>query len=141
MTLDGLVPIDSTVQVMNLWLHEILEQTSWRDRHRAYQALRVVLHALRDRLPLDQVVALAAQLPMLVRGCYYEGWKLKETSFKDRSAKAFFAQIGAAFRDGRDADPKKVARAVFRVLAMHVSNGEIEEVKHALPMEVRVLWD
>jgi len=30
---------------------------------------------LRDRLTVDEAVNLGAQLPMLVRGFYYEGWR------------------------------------------------------------------
>jgi uncharacterized protein (DUF2267 family) len=32
------------------------------------------------------------------------------------------------------------ARAVFAVLARRVADGEIEDVKHVLPSEVRALW-
>jgi uncharacterized protein (DUF2267 family) len=39
-----------------------------------------MLHALRDRLPPEIAVHLSAQLPMLVRGIYYEGWKADERS-------------------------------------------------------------
>jgi uncharacterized protein (DUF2267 family) len=31
-----------------------------------------VLHALRDRLTVEEASDLAAQLPMLIRGLYYE---------------------------------------------------------------------
>ena len=65
---------DSTLQTTNLWITEILQRLHWRDRHAAYHALRSVLHVLRDRLTIEKVVALGAQLPMLIRGFYYEGW-------------------------------------------------------------------
>jgi len=35
---------------------------------------------------------------------------------------------------------EEVARAVFQVLARHVTDGEIEGVKHGLPMELCSLW-
>ena len=44
------------------------------------------------------------------------------------------------FRGGERIDPERVARAVFTVLAKRVSEGEIEDVKHVLPAEVRDLW-
>jgi len=43
------------------------------DRHHADVALSAVLHALRDRLTVSEAAQLGAQLPMLVRGFYYEG--------------------------------------------------------------------
>ena len=36
------------------------------DRHEAYLALRATLHALRDRLTIEETAQLAAQLPMLI---------------------------------------------------------------------------
>jgi uncharacterized protein (DUF2267 family) len=33
-----------------------------------------------------------------------------------------------------------MARAVFTVLARRVTEGEIEDVKHVLPAEIRSLW-
>ena len=64
-------PFDSTLQTTNIWLNEIQEHLGWGEDHqRAYHALRAVLHALRDRLPVDHAAALAAQLPMLIRGFY-----------------------------------------------------------------------
>ena len=43
------------------------------DRQDAYRAVRGVLHTLRDRLPVEESAQLAAQLPTLLRGVFYEG--------------------------------------------------------------------
>ena len=41
---------DSTVQKTQIWLKDLMSQLDWQDRpHKAYLALRTVLHALRDR--------------------------------------------------------------------------------------------
>ena len=74
MSTTGLKTFDSTVQLTNAWLNELAEDQGGRDHSRAYQALRAVLQALRDRLTVEEVAALGAQLPLLVRGFYYEGW-------------------------------------------------------------------
>jgi uncharacterized protein (DUF2267 family) len=71
----GLDIFDSTIQKTNLWLKDMLEELGWEDRHKAYQGLRFPLHALRDCLTVEEAVQLAAQLPLLIRGVYYEGWK------------------------------------------------------------------
>ena len=76
MSTTGLAVFDTTVQETNLWLKGIMEGLHTDDRHLAYLALRATLHALRDRLGPENAVQLAAQLPMLVRGLYYEGWRL-----------------------------------------------------------------
>ena len=66
MSATGLTVFDETIQKTNTWLKEISD-TLGSDRHRAYQALRAVLHCLRDHLIIDEVAHLGDQLPMLVR--------------------------------------------------------------------------
>jgi uncharacterized protein (DUF2267 family) len=73
MSATGLAVFDETVQKTNSWLKDI-SQALGSDRHRAYQALRAVLHCLRDRLTIYEATQLDDQLPMLVRGIYYEAW-------------------------------------------------------------------
>jgi uncharacterized protein (DUF2267 family) len=43
-------------------------------RNQSYAALGAVLHALRDRLTVEETAQLGAQLPMLVRGIFYAEW-------------------------------------------------------------------
>jgi uncharacterized protein (DUF2267 family) len=140
MSQTGLAAFDSTIQTTNVWLNDILLRLRWQDHHRAYHALRAVLHVLRDRLPVDQVAALAAQLPMLVRGFYYEGWHPHGKPVKERHKEAFLAHVAAAFRDDPGIDPEQVTKAVLQVLTRHVTAGEVEAVKHSLPAELRALW-
>jgi uncharacterized protein (DUF2267 family) len=98
-----------------------------------------VLHALRDRLPLEEVVHLGAQLPLLLRGIYYEGWNPGPKLARDKNRQQFTARIQQEFRGGNE-DPEELARAVFTLLAERVTAGEIEDVKHVLPEEIRDLW-
>ena len=140
MSQTGLTAFDSTIQTTNIWLNDILERLGWQDRYRAYHALRAVLHALRDRMTVDQAAALGAQLPMLVRGFYYEGWHPGGKPIKERRREDFLAHIAAAFRDDPGVDPERVTRAVFQVIAKHVTPGEIRHVKLGLPGEIRSLW-
>ena len=109
------------------------------DRRQAYLALRAVLHALRDRLTVEEVTQLGAQLPMLVRGFYYEGWTLRAKPVKWHKAE-FLAHIRQEFPLADELDPESVVRVVFEVLAGRVSAGEINDVKHCLPKELRALW-
>jgi uncharacterized protein (DUF2267 family) len=110
------------------------------DRQRAYLALRATLHALRDRLTVEEVAQLGAQLPMLIRGFYYEGWDPTGKPLRVRQKEQFLARIEEQFKGDDRIDPERVARAVFTVLANRVTEGEIEDVKHVLPSEIRDLW-
>jgi uncharacterized protein (DUF2267 family) len=136
----GLPPFDSTIQTTNIWLNDVVERLGWGDHRRAYHALRAVLHALRDRLPVDQAAALAAQLPMLVRGFYYEGWHPHGKPVRERHKADFLAHIAAAYPNSFDVEIEEVTRAVFHVLSKHVTGGEVEAVKRSLPAEIRALW-
>ena len=137
MSMTGLEAFDRTVHRTNEWVHELMDELAWRDKHKAYIAMKATLHALRDRLTVDAAAQLAAQLPMLVRGFYYEGWDPSDKPLKERHKREFLARIAREFADY---DSEAVARAVFRVLLRHVSEGELAAVKHLMPAELEELW-
>ena len=80
---------DSSLQTANLWLKAVEDRLLCEDRHAAYEALRAVLHVLRDRLPLEAVLGLSAQSPMLIRGLLLEGWRPQDGPSNIRDADAF----------------------------------------------------
>jgi len=88
----GLAVFDKTVQETNIRLSAIMQRMRTNDRHLAYAALRATLHALRDRIGPQNAVHLGAQLPMLVRGLYYEGWHMGGTPTKERGCLRRFAK-------------------------------------------------
>ena len=140
MSATGITAFDSTIHTTNIWLNDLMSWLGWPDKQQAYHALRVVLHTLRDRLPVEQAAALGAQLPMLVRGFYYEGWHPHGKPVKERTKEAFLGHIAAAFQNDPDVKAEDVARAVFHVLAKHVTPGEVKHVTLSLPGEIRSLW-
>jgi len=117
-----------------------MEELGWEDRERAYHALGAVLHALRDRLTVAEAADLGAQLPLLIRGLYYEGWNPTGKPVKEHRKEDFLAHIAAALRGHPEVFPEGVAWAVFKLLQGHVSAGEIGDVKHILPVQIRALW-
>jgi len=141
MSRTGLESFDTTVQKTSLWLKEIMDEMGWKDRHRAYLALRAVLHTLRDRLTVAEAVELGAQLPMLVRGFYYEGWNPAGKPIRIRDKGTFLDCVAGYFRNESDVDAEGITKAVFRLLSRKVTDGEIEDIKGILPSPIRDLWE
>ena len=139
MSATGLDVFDKTLQTTNTWLKEIM-QTVGPDRRRAYRVLRAVLHAVRDRLSVDEVAHLGAQMPLLVRGLYYDQWHPAGKPVRTRYLEEFLAQVAAELDDIGPIDAEDAARAVFAVLEDHFAPGEIEDVRGMLPAQLRRLW-
>lgn len=139
MSTTGVTALDHTVQEMNIWLKAIDEQLALESRHHAYNALRAVLHALRDRLPPESAVKLGAQLPIMVRGIYYEGWHMAATPTKERHLEEFMAHILKELPPQFPIDPLTAARGVYEVLWEKLDSGEFEKLMTHLPTPLRNL--
>ena len=127
-----------TLQKTGEWLRDIREALDWDNDHRAYQALRAVLHTLRDRLPVAEAVHLGSQLPMLVRGFYYEGWTPTDKPVK-MTHDEFLSAVAEHFRNDT-VDPVRVTRAVIEVLTAHTNVGQIGKIAHLMPRDFSDLF-
>jgi uncharacterized protein (DUF2267 family) len=140
MSANGLEVFDRTLQITNIWLDEIMAVVG-PDRRLAWKVLSIVLHKLRDRLPLELSAHLGAQLPMLVRGVYYDQFQPGRIPSRCNSLDEFIEETAEWLADARPVDPKDAVCAVFGVLARHVSEGEVAKVKSALPASIRRAFD
>jgi uncharacterized protein (DUF2267 family) len=140
MSMTGLEVFDTTVHKTNSWLSELMELLECDEKRHAYDALRATLHALRDRLTVDETAQLGAQLPMLIRGFYYEQWDPSGKPLKIRDLPSFLALIAQELAPGFPCDPEDVARGVFALLAARITDGEIQDLKQLVPGELRALW-
>jgi uncharacterized protein (DUF2267 family) len=132
---------DKAVLKSNEWLKELGDELGWETPHATLFALRSVLHALRDRLTPNEAVDLAAQMPLLIKGVYFDSWKPSATPVKARTKEQFLALVKKSLaRGGPEADAERVTRAVFKLIADRVSQGEIHDVRMILPPEVAELW-
>jgi len=134
--------IGRSSQTTHIWVKEASDELKWKDERRVFLALRAVLHALRDRLTIEEAVHLGAQLPTLIRGTYYDGWRPKRNPVRDSTRYGFLGEIQATFAKTHDphVDSIHIARAIFRLLNKKVSAGEITDVLCTLPEAVRDLW-
>jgi uncharacterized protein (DUF2267 family) len=137
----GLDTFDRTVQESNLWLKDVMERLNTYDRHHAYSTLRAVLHALRDRIGPENAAHLGAQLPMLLRGLFYEGWDPTGKPTKERHENAFLAHIARELpRASEPAEVEDGAVAVLDVLSKHIDRGAAVKLAAILPQDLRRFW-
>jgi len=139
MSATGLEVFDKTLQATNIWLGEIMERLG-PDRQVAWKVLSTVLHKLRDRLPAALSAHLGAQLPLLVRGVFYDQYEPGRQPSDCKTAEDFRAEVAEWLSDIRPVDPDAAIRAVFGVLSRHVSEGQIAKVQNALPASIRDYW-
>jgi uncharacterized protein (DUF2267 family) len=136
----GLESIDHTVQLTHIWINDLDARLGWANRHRSYRLLRTVLQTVRDWLPINEAVGLGAQLPELLRGVYYEHWRPTTTPVKERHKADFVARIDNAFRTDPILFTPDAVTAVFELLSDKIAPGEIADVRHELPADLRALW-
>ena len=131
--------ISHAIQQTQEWLKELRDNGDLLDEAHAYAVLRAVLHQLRDRLSVGEATDLGAQLPLIVRGVYYEGWQPSQTPEKIRTKEKFLEQLAVRLHPHPVA-PEAAARDVFALLAHHCDPGEIADVIDQLPHELKELW-
>lgn len=131
--------IDRSVEKAHIWINDLAEELGTEDGQHAYRVLRAFLQALRDHLPVDEAAALAAQLPIFVRGIFYEGWDPSGTPEHARDLDSFLARIASQARLAGETEASFAAMAANRVLHRHVSAGEGSSVLNALPQHLREL--
>src|SRR5215211_552692 len=111
------------------------------DRRLAWRILGVVLRALRDRMPVEDAAHLAAQLPLVIRGAFYEQYRPVLQPDSMRSRAEFVARVAQSFESGaRPVHTEKAIMAVFSAVQRHVAEAETAKVRHALPEDIRTLW-
>jgi uncharacterized protein (DUF2267 family) len=135
----GIEVFDKTLQVTNTWLGEIMDDHG-PDRQLAWHILGAVLRTLRDRLPTDLSAHLGAQLPLLVRGAYYEQFEPSLQPSDTDTLEEFLDRVEQAFGRMRPVDSTEAVLSVFKVLSRHVDPGQVAKIRHALPKEIRELW-
>jgi uncharacterized protein (DUF2267 family) len=138
MSATGLDVFDKTIQTTNIWLGEIMSDLG-PDRQVAWKVLSVVLHKTRDRLTVELAAHLSAELPLLIRGVYYDQYEPARQPVKC-DLDEFIAEVGEWLSDIRPVNPSDAIRAVFAVLSRHVPAGQIAKVQHALPQDLQDFW-
>ncbi len=130
------------------FLHDIMKEIGVEDESKAYRITKAVLHALRDRLDPREGKDFVAQLPMVFKAVWCEGWD--PTRGPDKSIKKKEEFLQRVMNDPglipnvdiKDVDEAEAfTKGVFRAIKRHVTWGEVEDVIRQLPEEIRELWE
>jgi len=139
MTATGLDVFDKTLQSTHIWLDEIISDLG-PDKRIAWRVLGAVLNVLRDRLSADLSAHFAAQLPLLVRGLYYDQYEPSRQPSQVDTPEQFIAAVARLLDNTRPVDPKDAVVSVFGVLSRHLSEGLLVNIRQALPSRIAALW-
>jgi len=133
--------LDRSVEKAHIWINDLAEGLGTENVHEAYRVLRAFLHALRDHLSVDEAAQLAAQLPIFVRGVFYDGWDPSRTPSRSRDVDSFLSRIAGEAGLAGETEASFAAAAASRVLWRHISEGESLSVLRVLPQTLRELLD
>lgn len=137
MTRDAAKQFDRNLQTANIWLGEIADGLAV-NRRNAWNVLGAVLHALRDHLSADQAAHLGNQLPLLIRGLFYEQWHPTGGRAKSRTLADFVNLVRSRLSTSQNVNIEEAVKFVLSVLAHH-PRGEMRKVLKALPPKIRAL--
>jgi uncharacterized protein (DUF2267 family) len=124
---------ERTQEKAERWVKDMMLALDTEDAQLALHALRAGLHALRDRLTVEEAAQLSAQMPLTIRGLFFENWRPAHKPLPIRHPNEFLALVIANFAPRTDAYADDILRALFQVLGKHVSEGEITDIVMSLP--------
>ncbi|MGY4103076.1 DUF2267 domain-containing protein [Nocardia sp. R16R-3T] len=127
-------PLAPAVQTAHDWLRAVADSLDTDDRAFAYRALRAWLHTVRDRISVSSSAHLAAQLPEVLRGAYYEGWVPGHVPV--RHGIAGFTRQFAREAGIDDDEVGPLAGAVTLALSELFSPGQMDRIFAVLPMHL-----
>lgn len=139
MALTRMEQFDRTLQKTNECINELGEELG-ADKDTTYYLLRALLHSIRDRLTVEEATQFAAQLPMLVKGFYYEGWRPSVVPVKSSSINEFFQLVKKRYGGNEEIDFDFAVPTVILYLSKKIF-GETEDIKAIIPAELRTLWE
>jgi uncharacterized protein (DUF2267 family) len=141
LTITELRSLDRSVLETREWFKQVQEEMLFDEEQDAYQVSRAVLHALRDRLTVQQAADLAAQLPMVLAGLFYDGWTPAGKPEKIRSAEEFNSRVAENLTEDKKNQATVAVKAVFKTMEDRIAGGEIEDIKSDLPDDFEEYFD
>ncbi|MFT4784740.1 MAG: hypothetical protein ACI9IV_002488 [Paracoccaceae bacterium] len=140
MSAQGLEVIDNSVHVTHEWINGLADTLGWASNRSTLRILLVTLHRIRDHLMPEEVAQLSAQLPLLIRGMYYEGWMPADCPIRERSTADFIAFFDAQMVGNQDYRGPEDVTCVMTFLNGRLGTEAIGDIRRSVPPAIRDIW-
>lgn len=126
------------------WLHQLCDYLGIDDEQKAARIFKAVLHAIRDRIPSGEAVHLAAQLPIIWKGIYFDGFTLHNNPVRIRNEEQWLEFIRSKDAFAEQADFPTLDHVyyafqdVMNFLRDHISEGQYNQIAQAIHSEIEV---
>jgi uncharacterized protein (DUF2267 family) len=123
------------------WLGQYTARLGQDGMPGALRSFRAALHAIRDRLPLEEVTLLGDCLPVLIRGAFYRGWRATTGPRETGTADLVYQEIAGSLDGSLAVSPHDVMASVFSVIEQRIPWDVVERVRRVLPQPLREMWE
>lgn len=134
--------LNHAVDNVTVWLKDIQKELGWASLENTYSATKAVLQAIRDRLPMEEVIHLSASLPLIMKGMLIDQYDFTKKPAKIFTQSLFLELIEAYYNPYKRnvIHPEEVVQAVVAVLNCRIGGGEMCKVAAIMPQEIKLLF-
>lgn len=128
-----------TTHKSQIWIKEVQREMKWMSGDNVYHLLRAVLQSLRDQLSAHEAAHFAAQLPLLLRGTFYEGWNPKSKLSPSISKINFLELVKEKLNPMgvQNFELEKGVLITLTVIKRHISVGEMKDLTSLLNPDLK----
>lgn len=135
-----IVSFNKTLEKSHGWLSDIKLEMPWIEYEHAFTALKATLKSVRDRLPPEEAIHLGSQLPALLRGYYYEGWKISKVPSHDNDIDMIMSRFEMYTGNANLENSYLLLKTCLKIITERISRGEIQDVQSNMPKKLKALW-
>jgi uncharacterized protein (DUF2267 family) len=140
----NIVALDRAISHTMEWIDDIQHELGWQSKDKTYQATKAVLQTIRDRLQVNEVIHLSANLPLVMKGMLMDGYTLKGKPERIRDLESFLVTVQANYNSNMSdiINTEDATVTVLNVLNDHMGGGELAKVALNMPKSIqRLFWE
>ncbi len=132
----GLDVFDASIQKTNRFFSNVEKLLGWNEqrRNQTYKILRVILHGFRDRMTTEAVVNFSAQLPLILKGVYFESYNAANKPEKYEK-NTFLSNVQKEILYDVDYSMPELVRAIVMTFTDNFSDESVNVLEKSLPNE------